>query len=109
MTTDKMVTGALNQFLRPAIRTGLTRAIKGTPTKTLVKRPVQKKSPLTTAQLQQARGAGQQKQAPRTIDMSKVINKPVAKAPPPKKVDVKTLTPISDVASLTSILTGGKG
>jgi len=109
MTTDKMVAGALNQFLRPAIRQGLTRAIKGTPTKTMVKRPVQKKSPLTTAQLQQARGAGQQKQAPRTIDMSKVINKPVAKAPPPKKVDVKTLTPISDVASLTSILTGGKG
>ena len=109
MSTDKLVTGALNQFLRPAIRTGLTRAIKGTPTKTLVKRPVQKKSPLTTAQLQQARGAGQQKQAPRTIDMSKVINKPVAKVAPPKKVDVKTLTPISDVASLTSILTGGKG
>jgi hypothetical protein len=109
MTTDKMVTGALNQFLRPAIRTGLTRAIKGTPTKTLVKRPVQKKSPLTTAQLQQTRGATQQKQAPRTIDMSKVTNRPVAKTAPPKKVDVKTLTPITDVASLTSILTGGKG
>lgn len=109
MTTDKMVTGALNQFLKPAIRTGLTRAIKGTPTKTMVKRPVQRKSPLTTAQLQQTRGAPQQRQAPRTIDMSKVTNRPVAKTAPPKKVDVKTLTPITDVASLTSILTGGKG
>ncbi len=109
MTTDKLVTGALNQFLRPAIKTGLTKVIKGTPTKTLVKRPVQRKSPLTTAQLQQARGASQPKQAPRTIDMSKVVGKPVAKVAPPKKVDVKTLTPITDVASLTSILSGGKG
>ena len=109
LSTDKLVAGALNQFVRPAIRTGLTRAIKGTPTKTLVKRPVQKKAPLTTAQLQQARGASQPKQAPRTIDMSKVVGKPVAKVAPPKKVDVKTLTPITDVASLTSILSGGKG
>jgi len=70
---------------------------------------VQKKSPLTTAQLQQTRGAPQQRQAPRTIDMCKVTNRPVAKTAPPKKVDVKTLTPITDVASLTSILTGGKG
>lgn len=109
ISTDKLVTGALNQFLRPAIRTGLTRAIKGTPTKTLVKRPVQKKAPLTAMQAQQARGATQPQQAPRTIDMSKVAGRPVAKVAPPKKVDVKTLTPITDVASLTSILSGGKG
>lgn len=109
MSTDKMVTGALNQFLRPAIKTGLTRAIKGTPTKTIVKRPVQKKAPLTALQAQKVRGANQPQQAPRSIDMSKITGKPVAKVAPPKKVDVKTLTPITNVASLSSILSGGKG
>lgn len=109
ISTDKLVTGALNQFVRPAIKQGLTRAIKGTPTKTLVKRPAQKKAPLTAAQVQKARGVQQPQQAPRAIDMSKVAGKPVAKAPPPKKVDVKTLTPITNVAGLTSILSGGKG
>ena len=72
------------------------------------KKPVPKKSPLTAAQVQKARGATQPQQAPRTIDMSKVVGKPTTVAPP-KKVDVKTLTPIHDVASLTSILSGGKG
>jgi hypothetical protein len=109
MSTDKLVTGALNQFLRPAIKTGLTKAIKGTPTKTLVKRPVQKKAPLTALQAQKVRGATQPQQAPRSIDMSKITGKPVAKVAPPKKVDVKTLTPITNVASLSSILSGGKG
>jgi hypothetical protein len=109
MSTDKLVTGALNQFLRPAIKTGLTRAIKGTPTKTIVKRPVQKKAPLTALQAQKVRGANQPQQAPRSIDMSKITGKPVAKVAPPKKVDVKTLTPITNVASLSSILSGGKG
>ena len=107
ISTDKLVTGALNQFLRPAIKTGLTKAIKGTPTKTLVKRPVQKKAPLTALQAQKVRGAT--KQAPQTIDMSKVASRPVTKVAPPKKVDVKTLTPITNVASLSSILSGGKG
>lgn len=107
ISTDKLVTGALNQFLRPAIKSGLTKAIKGTPTKTLVKRPVQKKAPLTALQAQQARGAN--KQPPKTIDMTKVASRPVTKVAPPKKVDVKTLTPITNVASLSSILSGGKG
>ena len=109
LSTDKIITGALNQVLKPAIRTGLTKVIKGTPTKTLVKKPVAKKSPLTALQVQQARGATQPQKAPRTIDMSKVVGAPTAKVAPPKKVDVKTLTPIHDVASLTSILSGGKG
>jgi len=107
---DKLVSGALNQVLRPAVRQGLTRAIKGAPTKQVAKRP-QPKSGLSAQQLAQARAAMTgQKQAPtQKIDMSKILQK--SKTPPyvpPKKVDVSKLTPITNVASLTSIL-GGKG
>jgi len=107
---DRLVSGALNQVLRPAIRQGLTRAIKGTPTKQVAKRP-QPKSGLSAQQLAQIRSAvsGQKQQPAQKIDMSKILAK--AKTPPyvpPKKVDVSKLTPITNVASLTSIL-GGKG
>lgn len=104
---NKMITGALNQFVRPAIQQGLTRAIKGTPTKPVMRRPVQKRPMPAQQQTQMARAPVPTQRAPQTIDMTKV--RQVAKAPPPKKVDVKTLTPITNVAGLTSILNRGKG
>lgn len=104
---NKMITGALNQFVRPAIQQGLTRAIKGTPTKPVMRRPAPKRPMPAQQQTQMARAPAPVQRAPQTIDMTKV--RQVAKAPPPKKVDVKTLTPITNVAGLTSILNRGKG
>lgn len=105
--TSKMVTGALNQFVRPAIQQGLTRAIRGTPSRPAVRRPVQRKPAVAPQQTQVARAPVPAQRAPQKIDMSQI--RPTAKAPPPKKVDVKTLTPITNVAGLTSILNRGKG
>lgn len=109
---NTLVSGALNQVLRPAIRQGLTKAIRGTPTRQVARRPQPKpKANLTPEQLAMIRSAqGAQKQPAQKIDMSKILAK--AKTPayvPPKKVDVSKLTPITNVASLSSILGGGKG
>jgi hypothetical protein len=107
------ITGALQQVIRPAIRTGLTRAIKGTPSRPVARAP-QPKKPLTPQQLAQLRASQTtQKQQPaaKKIDMNKIlaqIKKPQQYVPP-KKADVSKLTPVTDVASLTSILGGGKG
>ena len=105
------VTGALQQVIRPAIRQGLTRAIKGTPTRPVRKQPVKPKQPLTAEQMARLRTTGgTQGQPAKKIDMDKVLAQ--SKKPtyvPPKKVDVSKLTPVTNVASLTSILGGGKG
>ncbi len=104
---NKMVMGALNQFVRPAIQQGLTRAIKGTPTRQMVRRPAPVKRPMPAQQqpIQQARAPVQRVPRPATP----TTPQRVAKAPPPKRVYVKTLTPITNVAVLTSILNRGKG
>lgn len=105
------VTGALQQVIRPAIRQSLTRAIKGTPTRQVRKQPVSPKQPLNAEQMARLRTtSGAQGQPAKKIDMSKVLAQ--SKKPtyvPPKKVDVSKLTPVTNVASLTSILGGGKG
>lgn len=107
------VTGALQQVVRPAIRQGLTRAIKGTPSRPVARAP-QPKKPLTPQQITQLRAsqtAQKQQTTPKKIDMNKIlaqIKKPQQYVPP-KKVDVSKLKPVTDVASLTSILGGGKG
>lgn len=108
---DQLISGALQQVIRPAVRQGLTRAIKGTPTRQVRKQPVKPKQPLTAEQLARVRTAGgTQGQPAKKIDMDKVLAQ--SKKPtyvPPKKVDVSKLTPVTNVASLTSILGGGKG
>lgn len=109
---NTLVSGALNQVLRPAIRQGLTKAIRGTPTRQVARRPQPKpKANLTPEQLAMIRSATTAQKPPaQKIDMSKILAK--AKTPayvPPKKVDVTKLTPITNVASLSSILNGGKG
>jgi hypothetical protein len=108
---DQLISGALQQVVRPAIRQGLTRAIRGTPTRPVRKQPVKPKQPLTAEQMARVRTAtGAQGQPAKKIDMDKVLAQ--SKKPtyvPPKKVDVSKLTPVTNVASLTSILGGGKG
>lgn len=110
---DTLVSGALQQVVRPAIRQGLTRAIRGTPSRPVARtpRPKQALTPQQIAALRSASGA-QKQTAPKKIDMSKVMAQIKNKQPtyvPPKKADVSKLTPVTDVASLSSILGGGKG
>ena len=110
---DALISGALQQVVRPAIRQGLTRAIRGRPSRPVARTPKPKRT-LTPEQIAALRTAsGAQKQtAPKQIDMSKVMAQIKNKQPtyvPPKKADVSKLTPVTDVASLSSILGGGKG
>ena len=110
---DTLISGALQQVVRPAIRQGLTRAIRGTPSRPVARtpRPKQTLTPQQIAALRSASGA-QKQTAPKKIDMSKIMAQIKNKQPtyvPPKKADVSKLTPVTDVASLSSILGGGKG
>jgi hypothetical protein len=101
--------GVLNQVVRPVIKQGLTKALARTP----VRRPAPKRPPTRTAtqrpkpspaQLQ----AMQQRQT-RPAPAPRVAPQQVAKATAPKKMDVSTLTPITDIAGLTSMLTKKTG
>lgn len=99
--------GVLNQVVRPAIKSGLTRAL----TKTPVRKPVQRKAPtrlaapkqLTGAQLQAARAK------PVGAPTTKAVPAQYAKTATPKKVDVSTLTPITNISGLTAMLAKNKG
>lgn len=98
---DKMITGALNQILKPAIRQGITKTLRGTPSRPAMKRPAQPqrvKAPaprMTPQQLAQMRQAQPVTPKPATTQ---------ARVAPPKKKDVSTLTPVSNIAGLTSLL-----
>lgn len=98
---DKMITGALNQILKPAIRQGITKTLRGTPSRPVAKRPAQPqrvKAPaprMTPQQLAQMRQAQTVAPKPATTQ---------ARVAPPKKKDVSTLTPVSNIAGLTSLL-----
>lgn len=110
---NTLISGALQQVVRPAIRQGLTRAIRGTPARPVARTPKPKQTltPQQIAALRTASGA-QKQTAPKKIDMSKIMAQIKNKQPtyvPPKKADVSKLTPVTDVASLSSILGGGKG
>ena len=96
----KAITGALTGALRQGITKSLRGALTRTPTKTMkmVKVP-KKKTGVTTV-----------KRAPTTASLSglQAVPKGVKTAVPPKKVNVKTLTPVSNITGLSNLL-GGKG
>jgi hypothetical protein len=100
--------GVLNQVVRPVIRQGLTKALARTP----VRRPAPKKAPTRTAapkQMNPAQLQAMQARQARPAPAQKVAPQQVAKAVAPKKVDVNTLTPITNIAGLTSMLTKKTG
>jgi hypothetical protein len=106
-TGQNLVTGALNQFLRPAIKQGVSKAL----TRKLMParqppRQVRKPAPTRTALTPQQVTAMRKTSAPQKVDVSKL--RP-ATTVAPKKVDVSKLTPVSDIASLTSMLAKKQG
>jgi hypothetical protein len=105
-TGQSLVTGALNQFLRPAIKQGVSKALtrKLMPARQpprQVRRPAPTKTALAPQQVTAVR-----KPPPQKVDVSKL--RPTTTAAP-KKVDVSKLTPVSDIASLTSLLAKKQG
>jgi hypothetical protein len=104
-----LVTGALNQILKPALRQGITKTLKRQ-----VARPAARPQPKRPAQV---------KAAPRKLSATQLAalqNRPrvqapnaaaavQAKKPVAQKVDVSTLSPLKDITSLTALLAGGKG
>ena len=97
-----VMTGALNQILKPAIRQGITKSLRGTPSRPVAKRPAQPQrvaAPAPRMTPQQVAQARQQSIAPKPAT-------PQAKVAPPKKKDVATLTPVTNIAGLTSLLKG---
>jgi hypothetical protein len=106
-TGQSLVTGALNQFLRPAIKQGVSKALtrKLMPARQpprQVRRPATAKTALTPQQVLAMRKTP----PPQKVDVSKL--RPTTTAAP-KKVDVSKLTPVSDIASLTSLLAKKQG
>jgi hypothetical protein len=101
--------GVLNQVVRPVIKQGLTKALARTP----VRRPAPKRPPTRTAAPRQKPSPEQlqamQARQARPAPAQKVAPQQVAKAVAPKKVDVNTLTPITNIAGLTSMLTKKTG
>jgi hypothetical protein len=95
-----LISGALNQILKPAIRQGITKTLRGTPTRPVAKRPaptrVAAKPPARMSPTQLAALRPTQPVAPRPVQQGKPM--------PPKKKDVSTLTPVTNIAGLTSLL-----
>lgn len=98
-----LVSGALNQILKPALRQGLTKAMRGAPARPAVRKPAPRPAPtrMTPTQLAAARQA-RPVQAPAQASMAPA--RPPARVAPPKKRDVATLTPVTNIAGLTSLL-----
>lgn len=104
-----IVTGALNQLLKPAIRQGITKTLKRPVTRTAARVPTPAKVAPKVApkKLSATQMAALQKGAPaKKVDMSKLT---AMKKPAAKKVDVATLSPLKDITSLSALLAGGKG
>lgn len=96
------ISGALNQILKPAIRQGITKTLRGTPSRPVAKRP----APPTQARVTPGRMTPAQVAAARQATPTpSVAPKPTqARVAPPKKKDVATLTPVTNIAGLTSLL-----
>lgn len=96
------ITGALNQILKPALRQGITKTLRGTPSRPVAKKPAPKPrvapARLTPAQLAAMRQA--------TPTPSVAPKAAPARVAPPKKKDVATLTPVTNIAGLTALLKG---
>jgi len=97
---QSVISGALNQILKPAIRQGITKTLRGTPTRQVAKRPAQTrvatKPPARMSPTQLAAARPTQSATPRPAQQGKPM--------PPKKKDVATLTPVTNIAGLTSLL-----
>lgn len=95
-----LITGALNQILKPAIRQGITKTLRGTPSKPAAKKPTPAPAPSRMSPTQLA--AARVNQTPVTPSIApKTV---AAKTVPPKKKNVATLTPVTNIAGLTSLL-----
>jgi len=102
-----IVTGALNQILKPAIRQGITKALRRPVTRTAPKKVAKAAPKVAPKKLSATQIAALQKGAPaQKLDMSKLTS---VKKPAAKKVDIATLSPLKDITSLSALLAGGKG
>lgn len=102
-----IVTGALNQILKPAIRQGITKALRRPVTRTAPAKVAKAAPKVAPKKLSATQIAALQKGAPaQKLDMSKLTS---VKKPAAKKVDVATLSPLKDITSLSALLAGGKG
>lgn len=99
--TPAIVSGALNQILKPAIRQGLTKAMRGTPARPVAKKPAPRQTPARMSPTQLA-AARQARPTPATPAVAP--KQAQARVAPPKKKDVATLTPVTNIAGLTSLL-----
>jgi hypothetical protein len=101
-----MVSGALNQILKPAFRQGITKALRRPAT-----RPNQAPTRVAAKTAPRRLSADQMAAMQRTQPLQKIdINKVApTKKPVAQKVDVAKLTPLKDITSLSALLAGGKG
>jgi hypothetical protein len=102
-----VMTGALNQILKPAIRQGITKTMRRPTTRPMVQQPTRVAAKAPPKKLSATQMAAMQSQAPaQKMDISKLTptKKPVA-----QKVDVSKLSPLKDITSLSALLAGGKG
>lgn len=106
---------AIAAGLTNALKQGVTKAVRGALTRPAVRttaRPSKKTgvpTKLTAAQIAALKGAQPKAKAPANIDISK-LKAPTKVAAPPKKVDVRTLSPVTNIAGLSSLVGGpGKG
>lgn len=102
---QKQASGALNQILRPAIQQGISRAIAAPVTRPSARQMM----PSVSAARPIVPQGGALKQAasappPQKVDVSQLI--PIYK-PAPKRADVRTLTPITNIAGLSALLKRG--
>ncbi len=109
------IPAAIGAGLTTALKQGVTKAVRGALTRPAVRttaRPTKKTgvpTKLTGAQIAALKGVQPKVKAPAKIDISK-LKAPTKVATPPKKVDVKTLSPVTNIAGLSSLVGGpGKG
>jgi hypothetical protein len=97
----------LNQILKPAIRQGITKALRRPVTRTAPAKVAKAAPKVAPKKLSATQIAALQKGAPaQKLDMSKLTS---MKKPAAKKVDVASLSPLKDITSLSALLAGGKG
>jgi hypothetical protein len=102
-----IVTGALNQILKPAIRQGITKTLRRPVTRTAPARVAKAAPKVAPKKLSATQMAAMQRNVPaQKVDLSKLTP---TKKPTAKKVDVATLSPLKDITSLSALLAGGKG
>lgn len=103
-----LVTGALNQILKPALRQGITKTLKRQVARPATPKPKPKRvvpvkaAPRRLSATQLA--ALQNRQQVQAPNAAAPTRKPAA-----QKVDVATLSPLKDITSLSALLAGGKG